>query len=87
MPQPIVVKSQSEQQSLPHLYGQAATRRFSRELAFDHREDGFYFGARPIQLPRVGRDHAVGSQRAAHVSVIGCGVELRVGVFLFPEAA
>src|SRR5882724_2846078 len=96
MPQPIEVKSQAEQQSLPHLYGQAATWRFDRELAFDHREDGFYFGARPIQLPRksavhlmaefcfrnaapwVGRDYAVGSQRAAHVSVIGFGIELRV---------
>ena len=82
MPQPIEVKSQSEQQSLAHLYEQAATWCFGRELAFDHREDGFYFGARPIQLsrksavhlvakfsfrdstPRIGRDHAVGSQRA-----------------------
>jgi hypothetical protein len=95
MPQPIEVKSQAEQQSLPHLCGQAATRCFGRELAFDHREDGFYFGARPIQRPRksavhlvaklsfrnttppIGND-AVGSQRAAHVSVIGFGVEPRV---------
>ncbi len=96
MPQPIEVKGQSEQQGLPHLHGQAATWCFGRELAFDHREDGFYFGARPIQLPRksavhlmaefcfrnatprIGRDHAVGSQRAAHVAVIGFGVELRI---------
>src|SRR6266478_550805 len=95
-PQPIEVKCQSEQQSLPHLCGQAATRCFGRELAFNHREDGFYFGARTIQLPRksavhliaefsfrnaaprVGRDHAVGSQRAANVAVIGFGVELRI---------
>src|SRR5579863_5376770 len=96
MPQPVEVKRQSEQQSLPHLHGQAATRCFGRELAFDHRENGFYFGARPIQLPRksaihlmaefcfrnapprIRRDHAVGSQRAAYVAVIGFGVELRV---------
>jgi len=39
MPQPIEVKSQAEQQSLPHLYGRDATRCFGRELTFDHRED------------------------------------------------
>jgi hypothetical protein len=96
MPQPKEVKSQSEQQSLPRLHEQVATWRFGRELAFDHREHGFYFGARSIHLQRKsavhliaefsfrnaplrdGRDHAVGSQRAAHVSVIGFGVELRV---------
>jgi hypothetical protein len=95
MPQPIEVKSQAEQQSLPHLCGQAATRCFGRELAFDHREDRFYFGARPIQRPRKSAvhlvakrsfrnttppigNHAVGSQRAAQVAVIGFGVELRV---------
>jgi hypothetical protein len=96
MPQPIEVKSQAEQQSLPHLYGRDATRCFGRELTFDHREDRFYFGARPIQLPRksavhlvtdsssrdaaarFGRNDAVSSQRAAHVPVIGFGVQLRV---------
>lgn len=97
MPQPIEVKSQSEQQRLPHLHRQAATGCFARELAFDHRKDRFYFGARSVQLPRksavhlrtdfsfrdappwVGRDYAIGSQRAAHVAVIGFRVELRVG--------
>src|ERR1700731_1970098 len=59
MPQPIEVKSQAEQQSLPHLCGQAATRCFGRELAFDHGEDGFYFGARPIQRPRKSAVHLV----------------------------
>src|SRR5208337_5134124 len=91
MPQPIEVKSQSEQQSLPHLHGQTAPRCFGRKLAFDHREDGFYFGARTIDLPRkcaihlvtdsssrdaaarFGRNDAGGSQRAAHVAVIGFG--------------
>ncbi len=29
--------------------------------------------------PRVRRNHAVGSQRAANVAVIGCGVELAIG--------
>ena len=57
MPQPIEVKSQAEQQSLPHLCGQAATRCFGRELTFDHREDRFYFGARTIQLPRKSAVH------------------------------
>jgi hypothetical protein len=59
MPQPIEVKGQSEQQSLPHLYGQVATRCFGRELAFDHREDRFYFGARSIQRPRKSAVHLV----------------------------
>ena len=96
MPQPIEVKSQPEQQSLPRLHGQAATWCFGRKLAFDHREDGLYFGARTLPLPRksavhriadfpfrdapprIGRDHAGGSPRAANVAVMGFGVELRV---------
>jgi hypothetical protein len=48
MPQPTEVKSQSEQQGLAHLQGQAANWRFGRKLAFDHREDRLYFGARTI---------------------------------------
>jgi len=75
---------------LPHLYGRAATWRFGRGLAFDHPEDGFYFGARPMQLPRKSAVHRmaefcfrnaapwVGLQPAAHVSVIGFGIEHRV---------
>jgi hypothetical protein len=51
MPQAIEVKGQSQQQGLANLQGQAAAGRFRRELAFDHREDGFYFCPRPIQLP------------------------------------
>ncbi len=97
MPQPIEVKGQAKQQRLADLHGQTATWCFRRELAFDHRKDGFYFGARPIQrpgksavhliadfsfgnaAPRGRGNHAVGSQRATHVAVMGFGVELAVG--------
>src|SRR5260370_36877749 len=50
MPQAIEVKSQAQQQCLPHLQGQAATGGFRRELAFDHRDDRFYLRARAIPL-------------------------------------
>jgi hypothetical protein len=56
MPQAIGVKSQSEQQGLPHLRGQAAAWCFARKLAFDHREDGLYFGARTIPAREASPD-------------------------------
>ena len=59
MPQPIEVKSQSEQQSLPHLHGQAATGGFGGKLAFDYGEEGFYLGAWSVPFARKFTVHLV----------------------------
>jgi hypothetical protein len=59
MPQAVEVKGQTQQQRLPDLQRQTAARRFRREFPFDHREDRFYLGARPIQLPRKSTMHLV----------------------------